>query len=423
MKKIFSLIIIVFILVFSISSVSASYNVGDSIPFKANDILPQTDGYVNSVTRTEEEQFMDDTNWSNYEFVSDIYNDIVSEPVPPSNTISQQKNDRLIITVNVPVLKSVLEPITYLSYYSDGYYYSIDNENGYSDQYSNSVSLSNEDKQELKDVAASYGYYATTFSFSLGSMLGVGSTPHFNPTIPGYTPTLTPQEITTLIQRYETVNCEEVREIDMRDTVIRDFTNYPERWEALDVYLNAMRGEDTIMTQRIIEVKVNDRSESELWSSIPQSWGYTGQSHYWNFECIESYDGNYYAPMSMFGGPEVSQAFYVPGRYQVTATQILNQQYCQVISYDVNEYWIIADTGQVIYKCESNGSYIPDTNKPLSTLGLIQVSNTKVVDEGTYYVTVLDQEVDVTSSTWNFNMSTPGAWGYSFSSQRIELVI
>lgn len=404
--------IVVIILVFAFSLNVAAYSVGEGITFNANNIQQQTDGYTNTVTRTEEEQFMDNANWSNNYQVDQIYQQMVSETAD-NDSFAYQYPDRLLVTYNVPMSVTTLEPITHLmnDYYMEGYGYYIDNTNGWEDQYSNSVSLSGYDQEELRRLASYYGY--STYD----SIFGSGGS--FDP-LNGYRPHLTTSEITTLIQRLSLINGEEVREIDLGDTTIRDFTNYPERWQALDMYLNAMGSEDSVMTQRILEIKVNSKSESALWQSTPQTWGYTGQTHFWEFECIDSYDGNYHAPLTLFGGPRVSQAFYFPGKYQVSATQILNQKYCDVISYDVNEYWIIADTGQVIYKSESNGSYLPDTEEPLSELDLYQVSNTRLIDEGTYYVPVLSQVVEVTSSSWNFDMSAPGVWGYNFSSQRIE---
>lgn len=417
-KKIkYSLVIVVFVMIFLFVfnlSVSA-YTVGDSINFNANNIQQETHGSTNTVTRTEQEQFMDNANWSNNESIRQAYRNYAWADGNSNESYITQAGDRVVYTDYVPVTKEVLYEIASkrYEYYSGGYGYNINTNNGLYDQYQSSVSLAPHDYQYLNSVGYGYG-----FNFGNGTYVPNGYEPLHS--VQNYPGRLVEVMDTIIRSQLEVAYDAVEREVIVGDETIKDFSDYPTRLQALDTYLNYAGSTDEILTQRIIEIKVNSKSTSALWQSTPQSWGVTGQTHFWEFECIESFDGSFHSPLTMFGGPSVTQAFYFPGKYHVTATQILNQKYCEAISYDVNEYWVIAATGQVIYKSESNGSAIPNNGKPLADQNLYQVSSTKVVDQGTYYVPVLDQTITVSRGSWNYQMSSPSIWGYSFSSQRIE---
>jgi len=412
--KLKTAIICVFLVFLLVANVSA-YTVGDSINFNANNIQQETHGSTNTVTRTEQQQFMDNANWSNNESIRQAYRNYAWTDGGSNESYITQTGDRIVMVDYVPVLKRVLYEVANkrYEYYSGGYGYNINTSNGLSDQYQSSVSLSSHDYQCLKGIAYNRG-----FNYGFSTYVPGGYKPlHTMQTYPGK---LVPVMETIIRSQLEAAYDAVEREVIIGDETIKDFSDYPTRLQALDTYLNYAGGTDEVLTQRIIEIKVNSKSTSSLWQSTPKTWGVTGQTHFWEFECIESYDGSFHSPMTMFGGPSVTQAFYFPGKYHVTATQILNQKYCEAISYDVNEYWVIAATGQVIYKSESNGSAIPNNGKPLADQDLYQVSSTKVVDQGTYYVPVLDQTITVSRGSWGYQMSSPSIWGYSFSSQRIE---
>ena len=113
-------------LLFSIVSVSA-YNVGDDVSFNANNIKPQNNGYQNTVTRTEQEQRMDNANWANNDYVRRKYQQMVKENATNDNWFANEYNDRVIYTQNVITNKNTLDKISDLmyDYYSRGYYLSL----------------------------------------------------------------------------------------------------------------------------------------------------------------------------------------------------------------------------------------------------------------------------------------------------------
>lgn len=426
-------------LLFSITSVSA-YSVGDDVSFNANNIKPQNNGFQNTVIRTEQEQRMDNANWTNNDYIRRKYKQIVQENATNDNWFANEYEDRIIYTQNVITNKNILDKISDLmyDYYSRGYYYTINNSNGFGDMPIKDLNLKQYDFNKLHNIANNYGYSPGYMTGNLHPLYSIGYfdfkpptpiTPNL-PALPNneikfqftdpYKTTLTAKQRQDLLNKFWYLGGDVVRDTEMGNTIM-DFKNYPQRLKALEIYLDSIKGTDNILTQRIIEVKVNSKSQSKLWTSVPQTWGTTGQSHFWEIECTKSYDNNYHAPITRYGNSQITQTFYFPGQYHVTATQVLKQKYCETISYDVNEYWIVADTGQVIYKSESNGSAIPsDNKKPLSQAGLSQVTPTKTVEEGIFYVPVLDTSIDVTQGSWSYDMTAPGMWGFNFKSQRIK---
>ena len=204
------------------------------------------------------------------------------------------------------------------------------------------------------------------------------------------------------------------------ETII-DFETYQNRYEALKYYLDSYSATDTVKTQYIIEIKTESISETTLWSQTVETWNNTPATHFWQFECIESPDNKYHQSLQQFGSDTVNQTFYYEGKYKVTATQAVNQSYYDVLSYSVNEYWIIAETGQVIWKSESKGSTLSaNNNEPFSIKSVPQTINYKKVDEGTYYVTVYDETIDVVANSLTLTFAPTGVWGNNFTTERIK---
>jgi len=401
--------IIMFVFVLMTASTIYAYNVGDSVTFTSGEIKSSSNGNTTQVTRTEEQKRMDSANLSNNRFVSDIFTNIVK--TVDKNAIRQyvKNNDGIAFIQNISVPRGTLEQIANLrnSYFPGGYYFDIENKGG-----NQTVdSLNGEQYNALFNLALQRGFGSIYSAQALGEIIL-----DFN----GF---MSPEELLDFFNKLYVLNGKIVRKSPSGGFDIIDFDNYITRYKALNMYLQACSGEDVIETEYIIEIKVNSMADTVLWSSIPQTWGSTRQTHFWEFECLDSYDGNYHAAMTQFAGNTVNQMFYFPGQYHVTATQILNQQYYNAISYDINEYWVVAETGQVIYKSESTGAAIPTDNEtPLEELNLFQVSNYQLVDNGTYYIPVYDSMVEVTrTSTPDASMGgVPGVWGYTFTTQRIE---
>ena len=201
---------------------------------------------------------------------------------------------------------------------------------------------------------------------------------------------------------------------------IVDFSSYKNRMNALNDYLKAFAANDYIKTQYICEIKLEGVKDQQLWQSKVKTWGLTGQTHYWQFECVESNTGNH-PIMEQFGGNEVKQTFFYPGKYQVSATQIIEDIKAQAISYTVNEYWVVADTGQVIFKLETKGDPLPNENStPVSELNLKNVVNTTSMESQDRYVTVYNQSVNVTQQNYIGSLAAPSVWGANFDTYRIK---
>ena len=396
------------LMILSVFVISASaYSVGEDAYFEADSIEGSTIGSTNTTTRTDEEKFWDNANYSNNKKVTEEATVFIESLHKVSLQEYIKNPDRIVISIGAeyPVM-SLEELLSYIyKYYPGGFGYTT------SDKYTGDTDIVLNDEQYgvLTGVIEDEGFNIDESATETGKIIF------------GLPDKLTKEELLDLLIQYELLGGEIVRESITGDIDIIDFETFEKRYEALKIYLETYSGEDTIKTQYILEIKAESVADTVLWSSMPQTWGLTGQTHFWQFECIESYDGLYHAPMQQFNGNTVSQKFYYPGKYHVSATQILEQKYYNTISYSVNQYWVVAETGQVIWKSESRGSIIPtDNNKPLEELRLSNVANYKLVNEGVYYVSVLDQEIEVTTNSHSDYLSPTGVWGFDFSTKRIE---
>lgn len=386
--------------------VYAAY-VGDTVGFTASNVEEQSQGSSNSSTRTEQEKYWDNANYSNNREITQISTEQLEHIDKNSVMFYVKDPDRIVLTTSDRTPITVLEEITSKKndYYPDGYSYRISN------RYTGDkgIALNNEQYGVLKDELADKGYGTIHSSFEIDSIIWE------------MLDKMTEDEVTAFIEKLKYTGGEVIRENITGQADIIDFENYTKRYEALEEYLAYYAGEDSVNTQLIVEIKVESTANSVLWTSVPQTWYATGQTHFWQFECVESYDGAYHAPMQMFANSSVSQTFYYPGKYHVSATQLLQQTYYDALSYSINEYWVIAETGQVIWKNESTGSTIPTNNqKPVSDLRLSNVVNYKQTDLGTYYVSVYDAEIEVITNSWNGTFAAPTIWDADFTTYRIQ---
>lgn len=208
-----------------------------------------------------------------------------------------------------------------------------------------------------------------------------------------------------------------VREFGQKKLV--DFKYYKERFEALQEYLTLFSVEEYVDTKIIIEYKLESVGRTALRTSTPINWPNTNQTHLWEFVCETPHDGLPREPITRYGGNSVKQAFYYAGDYRCTATQILSQSYYDAITYTRNVYWVIAETGQIIYKDESKGSSI-NLELPMAEQKLDNVYYYNKVSDGVFYVTVLDQDITVTQNMFNELIDSSGVWEYNFSTKRLK---
>lgn len=137
---------------------------------------------------------------------------------------------------------------------------------------------------------------------------------------------------------------------------IFDFGSLSERYEALTEYLNNTAITDTVAVQHILEFKINGTTTSTKYIDglLPYS---SGGYYRWDVD-VTDMNGNYVGGMSdlksVYDGKLYWQ-FGVAGDYTFTRKATHQTVTVDSLTYSCNEYWILADTGQVIYKQVSTG--------------------------------------------------------------------
>lgn len=141
-----------------------------------------------------------------------------------------------------------------------------------------------------------------------------------------------------------------------------DFPNMETRYRMLDKYLNATSTTDTVKMQYILEYRI----ENTAHNTIYRMTGQNGMNSYtWDFEnktTGESYN-NYNLAPSIF------HQFMRAGDYQIEVDKEVCKTFCDAFTFSVNEYWIVEETGQVVWKRETTGKNI-DPTIPALELGL-----------------------------------------------------
>lgn len=141
-----------------------------------------------------------------------------------------------------------------------------------------------------------------------------------------------------------------------------DFEHNFDRYEYIKEYMHSASITDTVNVQHIIEYSVSNVTEKTLYRE--QQIEYPGGGYYhWDISCLEADDPAAVGKTTSVRTPTgvlVTQ-FGTAGVYQITAKENVARSYVSTVTYDIQEYWILADTGQVIYKKISNGG-IGDVN-------------------------------------------------------------
>jgi len=141
-----------------------------------------------------------------------------------------------------------------------------------------------------------------------------------------------------------------------------DFPNMKIRYEMLDKYLNATSSTDTIKMQYILEYRI----ENTAHNTIYRMTGQNGMNSYtWNFKnesTGESFN-RYNQPSAIY------HQFMRAGTYEINISKDVCRTYCNAFTFSINEYWIIEETGQIVWKRETSGKNI-DPTIPAVELGL-----------------------------------------------------
>jgi len=404
-RKIISMFLAVCVLTLLPFQTASAYSLGENIEFNADEIEANTGGTTNSYQRTDQERQMDMANYTNNSAITDIARDYINT-LDKSEQYSEVTDDGYVFAVEGDTPVEIITKITEnkSNYYPGGYYYNIGT--GFTGLTEDE--LTDEQYEVLSQAAIQRGWDST----------------YTSPTNDGYFELapgegLSSDEDLIYAEYVETLGGDIARDHPVSGNhPLIDFNNYPNRQEAIDVYRSFFAGEDTIRTEYILEIKAESISEGALWKSTPRTWPVSGQTHYWQFECIECFDGSTPATLDLFGGKNVSQSFYFPGKYHITATQILEESRYDVMTYSINEYWVIEDTGVILWKNESTGRHLRTQDEPLSELNTSLINNYNLVSEGTYYVPVYDAIIEVNNSSWEGSFTAPSTWGYDFTTKR-----
>lgn len=419
MKKIFCVALALIVAVTSTVTAYA-YSVGDNIQFNAGTVSSSISGNQNSNGSRKEWLSQDSVNRSNVNAIESKFNTYVRSI---DNSVLQkytQFSDRIVITRPLNFTKNDLMTFVNIGnnfQYGGNYNYSYyDIHTNKSERAENrGVVLDNTQMGSVIGIAGEYGYTDVCNNGIAMPVITWNTTPSFD--LAAYDSLL--NNNMSLFADMETVRPSIQNNLGIG---ITDFDNYFERYKGIEAYLSAFSAGDMIRTEHIVEIKVEDVTRGALWYSQPKTWGSTGQTHYWQFQCISSIDGQYHASTERFGGQDITQMFAYPGQYRVRATQIMEQEIADIMSYSVNEYWVLADTGQVIYKKEMVGDPLPsaDNDTPVSELNLDNVKNYKRIEFDDKYITVYDSTITVNNYNWTGSLQAPSVWGNGFQTQRIE---
>lgn len=193
-----------------------------------------------------------------------------------------------------------------------------------------------------------------------------------------------------------------------------------DRYELLESYLDIWAEGNSVRTIYIVEYRIQDSVQAALRKTTPAVWPGTSQTHFWEIIGLESPTGLDLGNTERFSNSTLDQVFYYAGKYRVKATQIMQNTYYNAITWTKNEYWVVAETGQIIWaKQTSRGPQI-STEKPMSEQGLWNVNYYEETEGGTFYLTQFDEIIEVEENIYNGGYQTPSAWGDDYTSNRIE---
>ena len=194
-----------------------------------------------------------------------------------------------------------------------------------------------------------------------------------------------------------------------------DFPNMETRYRMLNQYLNATSNTDTIKMQYVLEYRIEDTAHNTIYRMTGQN----GMNSYtWNF--ANDTTGESYSQYNL--APAIYHQFMREGQYSIDISKEVLKTYCEAFSFSINEYWIIEETGQVVWKRETTGKNI-DSAIPAMELGMrnlvmyntpdpAELPNMETIHVATIYHNVTEEML---------NLSIPAEGSFrQFYTERIE---
>lgn len=184
---------------------------------------------------------------------------------------------------------------------------------------------------------------------------------------------------------------------------LMDFSIVNNRGNALKKYLDYVGAGESVEVVCIQEYTVSDHTLDYVAYRYPTYWYGTESTHFWQMECFDIDTNEWKGQTSFFDDSTYEYKCNAQGRYHITATQLMHEELYKRLTYNVCEYWVLADTGQVIYK---NCSTLAKNYEPNGT--------------NNYYSTQLDQYFDVTGSFEDGGYLAVSPWDEDYDTVRIE---
>lgn len=408
MKRIISLVLPIIFCFCILSQSALAASVGEEILFVAGQEETSVGGNSNSNTSSGSQSSAVSTNSRNNRRITNMSREIIED----------------IITNEIPIYATTDSTITMV--WTDGV------------PYSSLQSIIT----EASDYSASGTSHLTnrwtpTNTSSIGNEIDVlksevipsldNVTPSFQvEQIPWFVPDVL-DDVTSLVNFISTFGESGGYFVNVRipgSSYITDFETFMTRYSVLREYMNEFccEGEDVDVTY-VVHYALHSTVEAQLSVSTPQTWNGTGMTHFWEIDCISAPDDGYTrTPFNTFASNSLRQTFYYPGEYRVTATQILENSYCNAFTWDKCEYLIIEETGQVIWKNESRGATIDASNDaaPMRDQGLWNIKYYNVCSTETVYAVKYDQIWNVTNNVLIGGQPAQSAWGNEYTTIRIE---
>ena len=133
-----------------------------------------------------------------------------------------------------------------------------------------------------------------------------------------------------------------------------DFTDMETRYQMLDAYLNAALSSDNIEVQYVLEYRIENTAHDAVYRMVGQNGMY---SYTWLFENQDTGEAYYRYNMAS----SIYHQFMRKGTYSIDVDKEVYKTFCDAFTFSLNEYWIIEETGQVIWKQETQGKNIDPT--------------------------------------------------------------
>lgn len=194
-----------------------------------------------------------------------------------------------------------------------------------------------------------------------------------------------------------------------------DFTDLKTRYEMLDAYLNATSQTDTIDVQYVLEYRIESTAHDTIYRMVGQN----GMNSYiWNFKNRDTGESfaRYNLPAS------ITHQFMRAGTYDIDVDKDVYKSFCDAFTISVNEYWIIEETGQVVWKRETKGGTI-DVSVPAIEHGLrnMVMYNIPAADATPSMETIDVAHMTHTVTDAMINLTIPGEGSFrEFYSERTQ---